>query len=62
MPEVFEMKEGSGRRTKLTTEIIKAIREEREKTGKSYDKIAKQFGVSKATVADLVKKRTWKNV
>ena len=62
MPEVFETEEGSGRKTKLTVEIVKAIREEREKTGKSYDKLAKQFGVSKATVADLIKRRTWKNV
>lgn len=37
-------------------------RNKREKTGKSYDKIAKQYGISKATVADLIKRRTWKNV
>ena len=54
--------DGTGRKTKLTVEIVKAIREEREKTGKSYDKIAKQYGISKATVADLIKRRTWKNV
>ena len=36
--------------------------DEKEKTGKSYDKLAKQFGVSKATVADLIKRKTWKNV
>ena len=28
----------------------------------AFRKIAKQFGVSKATVADLIKRRTWKNV
>lgn len=62
MPEVFEGEQGTGRKTKLTAEIVKEIRKIREETGMSYDKIAQQFNISKATVADLIKKRTWKNV
>lgn len=62
MPEVFEGEQGTGRKTKLTAEIVKEIRKIREETGMSYDKIAKQFNISKATVADLIKKRTWKDI
>ena len=58
MPEVFE----TGRHTKLNAEIVKQIRKEREKTNLSYDKLAKKYGISKGTVADIIKKRTWKNV
>lgn len=58
MPEVFE----TGRHTKLTAEIVKQIREDREKLNLSYDKLAKKFNVSRATIADIVKRRTWKNV
>lgn len=58
MPEVFE----KGRHTKLTKEIVKKIREEREKTNLSYDKLAQKYNISKSTVADIITKRTWKNV
>lgn len=58
MPEVFE----KGRHTKLNEKIVKQIRQERKETNLSYDKIAKKYGISKATVADIIKKRTWKNV
>lgn len=62
MPEVFEGNKGTGRKTKLTADIVRAIRKEREETGKSYEKLAEQFQISKATVADLIKRRTWKDV
>ena len=62
MPEVFEGEQGTGRKTKLTAEIVKEIRKIRQETGMSYDKIAKHFNISKATVADLIKKRTWKDI
>lgn len=62
MPEVFEGEQGTGRKTKLTVEIVKEIRKIREETGMSYDKLAQQFNISKATVADLIKKRTWKDI
>lgn len=58
MPEVFE----KGRHTKLTAEKVKAIREDRENLKLSYDKLAEKYGISKGTVADIVKRRTWKDV
>ena len=58
MPEVFE----KGRHTKLTQEIVKKIREDREKTNLSYTKLAQKYNISKSTVADVITKRTWKNV
>lgn len=58
MPEVFE----TGRHTKLNADIVEQIRKDRENLNLSYDKLAKKYGVSKSTVADIIKKRTWKNV
>ena len=58
MPEVFQ----TGRHTKLTAEIVKQIRQEREQTNLSYDKLAEKYGISKGTVADIIKRRTWKDV
>lgn len=58
MPEVFQ----NGRHTKLTAEIVKQIRKDREITNLSYDKLAEKYGISKGTVADIIKFRTWKNV
>ena len=58
MPEVFQ----NGRHTKLTAETVKQIRKDREKTNLSYDKLAEKYGVSKGTVADIIKRRTWKDV
>jgi group I intron endonuclease len=58
MPEVIN----NGRHTKITAEIAKAIRKDREETKLSYQKIAEKYNISKSTVADIVNKRTWKNV
>lgn len=58
MPEVFE----NGRHTKLNAEIVKNIRQDRENEKLSYDKLAVKYGISKGTVADIIKRRTWKNV
>ena len=58
MPEVFQ----TGRHTKLTAEIVKKIRKDREQANLSYDKLAKKYGISKGTVADIIKCRTWKDV
>ena len=58
MPEVFQ----NGRHTKLNAEIVKKIRKDRETTNLSYDKLAEKYGVSKGTIADIINKRTWKNV
>ena len=59
MPEVFKVRK---RHTKLNAELVKQIREDREKNNISYENLAKNYGVSKSTVADIIKKRTWKNV
>ena len=32
-----------------------------KKGGTSYEKLAKEFDVSKGTIADIVKNRTWKS-
>lgn len=58
MPEVFQ----NGRHTKLNAEIVKKIRKDRETTNLSYDKLAEKYGVSKGTIADIINKRTWKDV
>ena len=58
MPEVFQ----NGRHTKLTAATVKQIRKDREQTNLSYDKLAEKYGVSKGTVADIIKRRTWKDV
>ena len=58
MPEVFQ----TGRHTKLTAEIVKQIRMDREQTNLSYDKLAEKYGISKGTIADIIKRRTWKDV
>ena len=58
MPEVFQ----NGRHTKLNAEIVKKIRKDKETTNLSYDKLAEKYGVSKGTIADIINKRTWKNV
>lgn len=59
MPEVFNDK---NRHTKLTEEIVKAIREDREKDNLSFEKLSKKYNISKSTIADVINKRTWKNV
>lgn len=58
MPEVFENR----RHTKLNAETVKLIRKDREETNLSYDKLAEKYGISKGTIADIIKKRTWKDV
>ena len=57
MPEVLQ----TGRHTKMTQQLANLIRE-RYKTEKiSYQKLADQYGCSKATIADIIHNRTWKN-
>ena len=58
MPEVFE----KGRHTKLNAETVKLIRKDREETNLSYGKLAEKYGISKGTIADIINKRTWKDV
>lgn len=58
MPEVFE----KGRHTKLTTDTVKNIRKDKEILKLSYNKLAEKYDISKSTIADIITKRTWKNV
>ena len=57
-PELIE----KGRHTKLNADLVRQIRKERQETNISYQKLADKFGLSKATIADVVNYRTWKNV
>lgn len=59
MPEVFEDK---GRHTKLTKEVVQAIRKDREDNNLSFEKLSKKYDISKSTIADVVNRRTWKDV
>lgn len=58
MPEVLN----TGRHTKMTQEKANEIRELYNAGGHTYQTLAEQFKISKATVADIIKYRTWKNV
>ena len=57
MPEALE----NGRHTKMTQEKANQIRELYLKGNLSYGKLAEEFGISKSTVADIIKNRTWKS-
>lgn len=57
MPECLE----NGRHTKMTWDKVKAIRKLYEEEKISYEKLAKRFDCSKATIADIIKERTWKS-
>ena len=59
MPEVFVKNK---RHTKLTKEKVIEIRKDREELGMTYDALAEKYGVAKATIADIIKRRTWKDV
>lgn len=56
MPEVFKNR----KHTKLTYELAQQIREEYKNSKISYEKLAKKYSVSKSTVSDIIKERTWK--
>lgn len=58
MPEVFNNRS----HIKATSEMVIAIRKDRKELNLSYDKLAEKYKISKSTVADIVKFRTWKNV
>lgn len=59
MPEVFKERD---KHTKLNAEIVKNIRKDREENKISYQNLAKKYNISKSTIADIITKRTWKNV
>lgn len=58
MPEYLK----KGRHTKLTEETVRNIRLDYQNHLGTYESLAQKYGISKATVADIIKYRTWKNV
>ena len=58
MPEVFEGRS----HTKLNEETVKQIRQDKETLDLSYNELAKKYNISKSTIADIITRRTWKNV
>lgn len=56
MPDLLE----KGRHTKLNWDIVNSIREDREKEKMSYNELAEKYNISKSTIADIIKQRTWK--
>lgn len=59
MPEVFSKNK---RHTKLTKETVQKIRQEHQELKLSYSDLAFKYNISKSTVADIIKRRTWKNI
>lgn len=58
LPEVIE----TGRHTKLTEDIVRAIKLEYKNEKTSYQKLADKYGISKSAVADIMHERSWKQV
>lgn len=58
MPEAIQ----KGRHTKLNKEIVQSIRNDREILKLTYKQLAKKYKISSSTIADIIKRRTWKNV
>ena len=58
MPEVFSEKK---RHTKLNEDIVKLIKIDR-RDGMTLQAIADKYQISKSTIADICKGRTWKQV
>ncbi len=48
--------------SKLTTQEVLQIRQLRETTDLSLEKLAKRFGVSHPTIANIIKRKTWKHI
>lgn len=47
---------------KMTVSKVKELRNLREQTGLSYDKLAKRFGISTMQAYDIIKRKAWKHV
>lgn len=48
--------------SKLTSKQVEEIRKERKSIGTSFKGIAEKFGVSKACVMSIIKRKTWKHI
>lgn len=58
LPELIN----SGRHTKMTKDKVLAIRKDRDSNSLSYAELANKYGCSKSTIADIISRRTWKNI
>ena len=58
LPEIIE----NGRHTKLNENVVRQIKLEYKNTNTSYQKLADKYNISKATIADIIKEKTWKTV
>ena len=58
MPEVFKEKK---RHTKLDEETVRKIKKDRA-MGYSYGDLVLLYNISKSTIVDICKGRTWKHV
>lgn len=56
MPEVFKNKS----HTKITYELAQQIRKEYKESKVSYKALGEKYNISKSTVSDIIKERTWK--
>lgn len=50
------------RKGPLTAEDVVEMRQLRQKTGCTFRELAEIFGVSSATVSNVITRKTWKNV
>lgn len=58
LPEVID----KGRHTKLTEDIVRQIKLDYKNTKISYQQLADKYNISKSTIADILKNRSWKHV
>lgn len=60
MPEVFT--KGQKRRTKFTAEQVLEVRRLYKEGNWTHKQLGEKFGMSEPTVADIIKRRTWKHI
>lgn len=48
--------------SKLTAKVVRALRKTRERTGMSYTKLGKKYGIGLATVWQIINHKTWKHI
>lgn len=57
-PELLEL----GRHTKLNAQTVKDLKEDYYYKQMSYSQLAKKYNISKSTVGDIIRGKTWKQV
>ena len=59
MPEVFSEEK---RHTKLNEDTVRNIKQDRRDLNLTYAQLSEKYNISKSTIADIIKERTWKRV